>query len=62
MTAPHPIQRRMLAEDLTWLRRTDEDRRYATSQRLDRIDPNPHQINAVIFALRRIPKGLHPCG
>lgn len=27
------------------------------SQRSARIDPNPHQIDAVIFALQRIPKG-----
>lgn len=27
------------------------------SQRSARIDPNPHQIEAVIFALQRIPKG-----
>ena len=39
------------------LRRSSEKRRYAASQRLGRIDPNPHQIDAVMFALRRIPEG-----
>jgi SNF2 family DNA or RNA helicase len=39
------------------LRRADEHQRYASSQRQGRIDPNPHQIDAVIFALKRIPEG-----
>ena len=39
------------------LRRSSEKRRYAASQRLGRIDANPHQIDAVMFALRRIPEG-----
>lgn len=53
----HPIQRRQLAERLVRLRRADEEERYASSQRQGRIDPNPHQIDAVIFALKRIPEG-----
>ena len=58
MTAAlNPIQRRLLAEDLVRLRRPDEQRRYASSQRQGRVDPNPHQIDAVVFALRRIPEG-----
>ena len=57
MTAPHPIQRRYLAEQLVRLRRADERQRYAAAQRQGRIDPNPHQIDAVIFALKRIPEG-----
>src|SRR3954471_825778 len=52
-----PVQRRLLAEDLVRLRRPDEQRRYASSQRQGRVDPNPHQIDAVVFALRRIPEG-----
>src|SRR5438132_3728158 len=52
-----PIQRRLLAEDLVRLRRPDEQQRYAASHRRGRIDPNPHQIDAVVFALRRIPLG-----
>ena len=57
MTAPHPIQRRYLAEQIVRLRRADKEERYASSQRQGRIDPNPHQIDAVIFALKRIPEG-----
>ena len=53
----HPIHRRFDAEDLVRLRRSSEQRRYAASQRLGRIDANPHQIDAVMFALRRIPEG-----
>src|ERR1700688_4677868 len=57
LAPPHPIQRRYLAEQLVRLRRADEQQRYAASQRQGRIDPNPHQIDAVIFALNRIPEG-----
>jgi adenine-specific DNA-methyltransferase len=53
----HPLQRRLFAEDFVRLRRADEQRRYAASQRRGRIDANPHQIDAVVFALRRIPDG-----
>jgi len=49
----HPVQRRYLAEDLVRLRRSDEQRRYVAPQRAGKIDPNPHQIEAVIFALSR---------
>lgn len=56
-TALSPIRRRLLAEDLVRIRRPDEERRYASSQRQGRVDPNPHQIDAVVFALRRIPEG-----
>jgi hypothetical protein len=57
LNGAHPIHRRLLAEDLIRLRRSDEHRRYAAAQRRGRIDPNPHQIDAVVFALRRIPEG-----
>src|SRR6266850_2826095 len=68
---PHPLQRRLLAEELLLRRLADNGRRFAASQRRDRIDPNPHQIDAVVFALRRIPypeklvvalHGLRLCG
>lgn len=55
--ALHALQRRYLAEDLVRLRRSDERRRYAAPQRAAKIDPNPHQIEAVIFALARIREG-----
>ena len=57
MQPRHPIQRRYLAEDLLRLRRSDEQRRYIASQRAGRIDPNPHQIDAVVFALSRLREG-----
>ena len=51
------LQRRLLAEELSRLRRADERLRIAVSQKCGRIDPNPHQIDAVVFALQRIPEG-----
>jgi adenine-specific DNA-methyltransferase len=53
----HPAQRRYLAEDLVRLRRSDERRRHAAPQRSAKIDANPHQIDAVIFALARVREG-----
>jgi hypothetical protein len=53
----HPIHRRLLAERLLGLRRSTEGRRYASAQRSGRIDPNPHQVDAVIFALGRVRDG-----
>ena len=53
----NPFNRRILAEDLVRVRRPDERERYAAAQRQARIDPNPHQIDAVIFALRRLREG-----
>lgn len=57
MFSPCSIHRRILAEELTRVRRADERLRFAVSQRCGRIDPNPHQIDAVVFALQRIPEG-----
>ncbi|WP_394827337.1 SNF2-related protein [Pendulispora albinea] len=57
MGSLHAVQRRYLAEDLVRLRRADEQRRYAAPQRAAKIDPNPHQIEAVIFALARVREG-----
>jgi SNF2 family DNA or RNA helicase len=56
-TTVHAFNRRILAEDLVRVRRPDDRERYAASQRQARIDPNPHQIDAVIFALRRVREG-----
>ena len=53
----HPIHRRYYAEALVRLRRAGERRRQVASQRSGHVDPNPHQIDAVMFALRRIPQG-----
>lgn len=57
MALQHQFNLRMLAEDLVRVRRPDDRERYAASQRQARIDPNPHQIDAVIFALRRLREG-----
>ena len=56
-TRLHPAQRRYQAEDLVRLRRSGEQRRYAAPQRAAKVDTNPHQIDAVIFALGRIREG-----
>ena len=53
----HPIHRRYHAEDLVRLRRAGERWRQVASQRRGRVDPNPHQIDAVMFALKRMPQG-----
>src|SRR6202171_2365419 len=53
----HAFNQRILAEDLVRVRRPDDRERYAAAQRQARIDPNPHQIDAVIFALRRLGEG-----
>ena len=53
----HPVQRRFEAEELVRRRRSDDQARTASSQRQGRIDPNPHQIDAVMFALSRIAEG-----
>ncbi len=39
------------------LRRSDEARRATSPQRAAKVDPNPHQIEAVIFALARLREG-----
>lgn len=53
----HAFNQRILAENLVRIRRPNDLARYAASQRQARIDPNPHQIDAVIFALRRLREG-----
>ena len=53
----HPIHQRYYAEDLVRLRRAGDRWRQVASQRRGRVDPNPHQIDAVTFALKRIPLG-----
>jgi len=53
----HPIHRRLLSEEILLLRRSTEGRRYAAAQRSGRVDCNPHQVDAVIFALGRVREG-----
>src|SRR5688572_5670591 len=55
-TPLHAIQRRYFVEDLLRKRRADEHQRSGAVRR-GRIDPNPHQIDAVMFALSRLPEG-----
>jgi hypothetical protein len=52
----HAVQRRFLIEDLIRKRRSGEHQRSGAARR-GRIDPNPHQIDAVMFALGRLPEG-----
>lgn len=51
------VRRRWNAEELLRRRRSDDVRRFVASQRSGRIDANPHQLDAVLFALARIPEG-----
>lgn len=55
--AVHPFNLRIVAENLIRIRRANEREQSAAAQRQARIDPNPHQIDAVIFALRRLREG-----
>ncbi|MEO0325450.1 MAG: SNF2-related protein [Myxococcota bacterium] len=54
---PHPLTRRLRVEELVRLRRADDEARYLQSQRAGHVDANPHQIDAVIFALQRLREG-----
>src|SRR3984885_16128020 len=53
----HAFNQLTLVQDVVRVRRPDDRERYAAAQRQARIDPNPHQIDAVIFALRRLREG-----
>ncbi len=55
--ASHPVQRRYRIERLMRQCSAQESTRVVASQRSGRIDANPHQIDAVVFALERIPEG-----
>ncbi len=51
------IQQRILVEELTRKRRSDDAERFLEIFRRSTVDPNPHQIEAAMFALRRLPEG-----
>ncbi|GMU52140.1 MAG: DNA helicase [Candidatus Xenobia bacterium] len=51
------LRQLMLAEELLRRRRTDDFERYVEVFRRSSIDPNPHQVEAVIFALERLSEG-----
>ena len=55
--ATSPIQRRLLLEQLLRKRRASDYERYVESFRRAAVDANPHQLEAVAFALGRIPEG-----
>ncbi|MBI4613233.1 MAG: hypothetical protein HY720_06440 [Planctomycetes bacterium] len=51
------IRLRILAEEVFRKRSGDAGRRFAGALRRARIETNPHQIDAVLFALERVPEG-----
>ena len=51
------IRRRLLLEQLLRKRRASDYERYVESFRRAAVDANPHQLEAVAFALGRIPEG-----
>src|SRR5690242_15401758 len=53
-TAPHPLQLQWRCRELLRLRSSSDRLRYGAAIRAGRIDPNPHQIEAVRFALDRL--------
>lgn len=57
MAARHLIKQRILIEELRRKRRSDDAERFAEVFRRATIDPNPHQIEAAMFALSRLPQG-----
>jgi hypothetical protein len=56
-STPHPLQRQWRCRELLRLRSSSDRFRYGAAIRAGRIDPNPHQIEAVRFALERLPEG-----
>ncbi|MHB2016220.1 MAG: SNF2-related protein [Candidatus Xenobia bacterium] len=51
------IRQRLLVEELIRKRRSDDAERFVEVFRRSTVDPNPHQIEAAMFALRRLPSG-----
>lgn len=56
-TPSHPLQRAWHAHELLRLRSSSDQLRAGAALRAGRVDPNPHQIEAVRFALERLPEG-----
>lgn len=50
-------QRRLLVEDLLRTRSSADAERYVETFRRSAVDPNPHQVEAVAFALSRLEQG-----
>ncbi len=57
MSLQKRIHQRLLIEELLRKRRSDDAERFAEVFRRSTVDPNPHQIEAAIFALQRLPEG-----
>lgn len=57
MVTRERIRQRLLIEELVRKRRTDDAERFVEVFRRSTIDPNPHQIEAAMFALRRLSEG-----
>jgi hypothetical protein len=53
----HPLQRYWRTRELLRMRSSSDRLRAGAAVRAGRIDPNPHQIEAVRFALERLPEG-----
>ena len=51
------IRQRLLVEELTRKRRSDDAERFVEMFRRSTVDPNPHQIEAAMFALQRLSSG-----
>ncbi len=51
------LQQRLHLEDLTRRRSSTDAERYVETFRRAAVDPNPHQVEAVAFALRRLDQG-----
>ena len=57
MNSWNQIRQRLLIEELVRKRRSDDAERFAEVFRRSTIDPNPHQIEAAMFALQRLSAG-----
>ncbi|HEY4001157.1 MAG TPA: SNF2-related protein [Candidatus Xenobia bacterium] len=51
------IRQRLLVEDLRRKRRSDDYQRYVETFRRAAVDPNPHQVDATMFALEHLGQG-----
>ncbi len=56
-TPARRIQQRLILEELTRQRASGDHERYIETFRRATVDANPHQIEAVVFALNRLPHG-----
>jgi len=57
MSARKILRQRLLIEELIRKRRSDDAERFVEVFRRSTIDPNPHQVEAAMFALRRLKDG-----